>query len=72
MSDHHAGYIVTLDSNLGEDYSRDVINAIEMIKGVVSVTPITANYELRLAEERVNDQWRSKLADFVQKMTKRP
>lgn len=40
MTDRHAGYVVTLDRDIREDDAEAVLNAIRMVKGVASVTPV--------------------------------
>ena len=53
MTDRHSGYIVVLESDIREDDSQNVINAIRMIKGVISVDPIISNVEIHIAKTRV-------------------
>ena len=52
MTDRHSGYIVVLGSDLREDDAEYIINAIRMIKGVVSVQPIVADANMHIATER--------------------
>lgn len=52
MTDHHSGYIVVLGSDLREDDAEYVINAIRMIKGVISVQQIISNPDTHVATER--------------------
>ena len=52
MSDRHAGYIVTLESDQHEDHSKETLRAIQMIKGVISVEPIVSGFDIHIAQER--------------------
>lgn len=62
MTDRHAGYIVVLAADVREDDAEEgVLNAIRMIKGVVSVKPVVASYEQEIAEERRDGEWRDAL-----------
>jgi len=43
MTDRHSGYIVALAADVREDDAEEgVLNAIRMIRGVASVTPVIA------------------------------
>ena len=53
MTDRHAGYIVTLGEDIRCDDDEHIITALQMVKGVVSVTPVTADHQLHMAEDRV-------------------
>ena len=61
MSDKHHGYVVTLDTPLHEEASSHVIDAIRLLKGVVSVKPIVGDPGLALAEERARADLRERL-----------
>ena len=52
MTDRHAGYVVVLDKNLREDDAQPILDAIRMIKGVVSVVPERGDAQLAIAEQR--------------------
>jgi len=67
MTDRHAGYIVVLAENIREDDAEEgVLNAIRMLKGVVSVEPVLAGGQgqsvLALRHDR---QWRDALLGLV-------
>ena len=53
MTDRHAGYIVVLDTDLREDDAEPVLAALRMVKGVLSVEPLTSGWEVHVAEDRV-------------------
>jgi hypothetical protein len=63
MTDRLAGVLVTFDDNYRvDDLPRVVVDALKMIKGVASVEPITADYQLQIATGRarlklVNELW---------------
>lgn len=43
MTDLHKGYVVVLDENIPEDEAKAIIQAIQMIRGVVVVKPVLAD-----------------------------
>ena len=63
MTDRHAGYIVTLGRDTREDDAEPVLEAIRMIKGVISVEPIVSNIEVHLAESRVRRELMDKIIE---------
>jgi hypothetical protein len=65
MTDRHAGYVVVLAEDIREDDAESTLNALRMVKGVVSVTPVIADYELVVARGRQDDKWREALRDLV-------
>ncbi len=65
MTDRHAGYIVTLAEDIREDDAEATHSALRMIKGVASVEPIVADYQLHIAHARVDDEWRDKLRNLA-------
>lgn len=68
MTDRHQGYIVTLTDDFREDDAEAIINAIRMVKGVASVTPIVADYEAHMARARVRSQVADLIRDVVRKI----
>lgn len=61
MTDRHAGYIITLKSDIREDDAKATLTALRQIKGVVAVQPVVADVQQHLAISRV----RCELADQV-------
>ena len=62
MTDRHAGYIVVLAEDIrADDAEESVLNALRMIKGVASVTPVIADYDQVIARERRDEKWRDAL-----------
>ena len=68
MTDRHAGYIVQLTDDLRDDDSQYVIAALLMIKGVVSVKPVPADYQLHIATERARTEIADKLYALVKEL----
>lgn len=52
MTDRHSGYLVTLSDDIREDDAQHIINALRMVKGVLSVEPIIHDHALMLAQQR--------------------
>lgn len=65
MADRHAGYLVTFDDNIHPDDAKAVIGALRMIRGVIAVEPVTANHELVIAKQRVDLEWRRRIAGLL-------
>lgn len=61
MTDRHSGYIITLDHDIREDDAEATINALRMVKGVLSVKPIVHDQAVLIAEERASTEWRDLL-----------
>lgn len=66
MTDRVAGYVVTLDTDLREDVAEATLNALRMVKGVVSVLPVSSSPELHVAEQRADARWRERAWRFFQ------
>jgi hypothetical protein len=62
MTDRINGYIVTLEERIREDDAEATLNALRMIKGVLSVTPVVGNVDQLMAEQRVRARLEMKLA----------
>jgi len=65
VTDRHAGYIVVLAEDIREDDAEDTLNALRMVRGVVSVTPVVADHGQAIAGERQDDKWRVALLDLA-------
>lgn len=70
MTTRHAAYIVTLADDIRDDDDEHIINALRMVKGVIAVTPVPANYEIGIAWERANHEWRQRLLDLMDQVRK--
>ena len=65
MTDRHAGYLVTLDTNIREDDAQAILAALRMVKHVVAVEPIIASMEVQLAETRARHSLRQRLYENI-------
>jgi hypothetical protein len=70
MTDRHSGYVATLARDILEDDAERIIEAIGMIREVVSVRPIIAGGEDFMARERVKYETRAKLHDAIDEVFK--
>lgn len=62
MTERHSGYVVALDHDIRDDDAEAVINAIRMIKGVLSIEPMPAGSAgAWVVEERRDHAWRGEL-----------
>ena len=52
MTDRHAGYIVTLKTDMRKDDAESTLSALRMIRGVASVKPLVSEWQTQIAEER--------------------
>lgn len=65
MTDRHRGYIVALEQDLREDDSRAIIDAIKMIKGVLSVEPVITGAQDHIAEQRSRHALLTKVLEIL-------
>lgn len=66
MTDRHSAYIVTLNEDVRADDAEQIIAALGMMKGVLSVQPVVAdNFAAHIERERVGRQWREALFDLL-------
>lgn len=56
MTDRHAAYIVTLESDVHADDAEAVINALRMVRGVADVEPVPANVDQHIAATRARTE----------------
>lgn len=61
MSDKHSGYIVVLDTDVSEEYSAKIIDAIRMIKGVLDIEPVVTDFNTHAALVRASSKMRDKV-----------
>lgn len=64
MTDRHAGYVVTLESNIREDDAQDTIAALKQIRGVLDVRPVNGDAMLTCAEARARRDMQEKFYSF--------
>ena len=67
MTDRPSAYLVTLSGDIREDDAGDgILTALRMIKGVISVEPVTANpLDDQVARARRDRDWISELSDLI-------
>jgi hypothetical protein len=65
MTDRHAGYIVVLAEDIREDDAEGILNALRMVRGVISVTPVISDHTQAVARERRDEKWRDALRDLA-------
>lgn len=65
MTDRLKGVIVTFDNDIREDDAEAVLNAIRMVRGVLSVKPVVSSSEQHMAEERVRRELGEKLLKVI-------
>lgn len=66
MTDRHSGYVVALDANMREDNAQAVLDAIRMIKGVISVRPLVADPMAEIHAARTRRELTMKILDLIQ------
>lgn len=65
MTDRLKGVVVTFEKDIREDDAEEILSAIRMVKGVLSVKPLVSNYEQHVAEERVRMELGQKLLKIL-------
>lgn len=68
MTERTAGYAVTLAEDLDDEAAQQVLDALRMIKGVLSVEPIAADFNVHVGTERARSEMRGKLLDLVRSL----
>lgn len=69
MTDRHAGYVVTLAEDVREDDAQDILNALRMVRGVLSVEPVRADAQLSIATGRARAETREKLLALLKELS---
>lgn len=67
MTDRFDSLTVVLERDTREDDAEAIIQAIRMIKGVLSVKPHVADLQTHIAQERVRREITEKIWQVVQK-----
>ena len=63
MTDRHAGYVVTLEEDIREDDAANIVCALNMVEGVLSVRPVVGSVDIHIAEERARTRLLTKVLD---------
>jgi len=64
MTDSYIAFTVTLIKETRDDDAAKIINAIEMIRGVCSVSPVVSNANDHWAKESAKNELKEKLIDI--------
>jgi hypothetical protein len=67
MTDRYNAVVVALDRDIREDDAEAIINAIRMLKGVLTVTLNVTHIDTHVAEARVKRELMEKLYDVLKK-----
>jgi len=65
-------FVVTLEKDIRIDDAQAWIDSILLLKGVVSVTPLTIDPTVMMAQERARRELRTALADVLDTWQFRP
>jgi hypothetical protein len=68
VTTRHSGYQIILADDIREDDAEALIGALYMIKGVIKVVPIEADYDDVLARCRRDSEWERKLLAVLDEM----
>lgn len=68
MTTRHVGYVVTLENDTREDDAESIVRALRMVKGVVGVEPIVADFAAAAGEMRARMAIVHKLHDLVREI----
>lgn len=61
MTDRHAGYIVSLGTDLRADDAQTTLQALYRIKGVIKVEPVVIRAEIHIAQARAEKKIEERL-----------
>lgn len=68
MTDRYAGFLVTLEYDIREDDAGEILTALRMVRGVLSVEPAPVSpMELHIAEQRVRRELGQQLIAVLRK-----
>ncbi len=65
MTDRINSLLVVLDKDIRDDDAEEIINAIQMIRHVLKVTPRVSDFDLHIAETRAKNELREKLWELL-------
>ena len=61
MTDHYHSIAVVLEKDIRDDDVKLIIDALKMVKGVLSAKPHVSNFESYMAKERAKKEYAAKL-----------
>jgi len=70
MTDRHAGYLVVLKDSIREDDDQATLQAIQQIKGVISVQPIVSDPKMEIAQTQATYVVAEAVIKFIAKYGK--
>ena len=70
MTDRYHSIVVVLEKDMREDDAEYTLNAIRMIKGVLSVKQRISNPDTHMAEERAKREYANKLTHVLYPKTR--
>ncbi len=65
MTDRLKAFVVTLDHDIREDDADPILSALRMVRGVLSVDPVTATMDDDIARRRVRYELEMKLIEAI-------
>ena len=69
MTDRQSGFIVVLEKDMREDDAKSIIDAISMIKGVLEVTPLTADPMSQINQSIVRNKILMEMIEIARKQS---
>lgn len=67
MTDRFKGFLVTLDNEIREDDAQEIINALNMVKGVLKVKPYVNGHEDWMMYEKGIMDTKADLVKWIRK-----
>lgn len=68
MSDYYNAVVVVLESDIKDERAEPTLNALRMVKGVLSVHPQVADSGDLVAEDRARHDMKMKVFDFAREL----
>lgn len=65
MTNRYNAVVVAFDRDIREDDAEAIINAIRMLRGVLTVTPNVSDINTHVAESRVKRELTDKIYDAI-------
>ena len=65
MTDRYYAITVVLKENTRDDDAKPIIDAIKMLRGVLSATPHVADFETHWAEKRAKQELQDKILHLL-------
>ena len=63
-----AGYVITIDEDAPECDADQILNALCLIRGVISIKPISGSAEVVIAREQVHGEVRGKVLQLLKEL----